>query len=89
MDQPSADATLKWREYRNALRRRWWMYALIAVAGAAWFVHNLQTGEPNLFAVLLLIPLIALRQAWKTDRQIVACDRRMTGPGDGSTMPGH
>jgi hypothetical protein len=69
---------LKWESHRKTLRRRWWFYAVVAAAGAAYFIRNLETGEPNLFAVLLLIPLLAIRQAWKTDRQIVACDRLPT-----------
>ena len=43
---------------------------------AAVFIHNFQTRDPYLFAILAIIPLLSLRQAWRTDRQIVLCDRR-------------
>jgi uncharacterized membrane protein len=65
------------------LRRWWWIYLLISVAGAILFIRNFQARDPYSFAILLLIPLLALRQAWRTDRQISACDhhiRQITSP---------
>jgi apolipoprotein N-acyltransferase len=69
------------REYWLALRRqnrRWfWVYLLIAVGGTIVFVRSFPPRDPYSFAILLLIPLLALRQAWRSDRQISLCDRQL------------
>jgi hypothetical protein len=59
------------------LNRRWWFYIGVAVFGAILFWHNRRTDEPTIFAMLALIPLLALRGAWKSDRKIVAMKREM------------
>jgi hypothetical protein len=89
MPAPTPDGLLKWRSHRRSLRRWWWFYLAIAVTGGVWFIRNLTVGEPDFFAVMLLIPLIALRQAWKTDRQIVECDRRLNEFDAAPTIAGH
>jgi hypothetical protein len=65
----------------------WWLYLVVGLVGTFWFIRDLPPRDPLVFAVLLLIPLLSLRQAWKIDRQIVACDARLTnlGPVHGET----
>ena len=58
-----------WREYRRRLYRKWLAWMSVAIATGVVFVVNLTTQEPNVFAVLLIIPLLCLRSAWKLDRQ--------------------
>jgi hypothetical protein len=86
MAGPTSDGLLKWQSHRRSLRRWWWFYLAIAVVGGVWFIRNLTVGDSNLFAALLLIPLIALRQAWKTDRQLVECDREFRKFDDSSSF---
>jgi hypothetical protein len=66
-----------WMQHRKRLRRWFWLYLLISAIGAFFFVRSFRFPDPYTFALLLLIPLIGLRQAWRTDRQIVACDRHI------------
>jgi hypothetical protein len=63
-----------WTHLRRRLRRQWWGYLVIGLIGTIFFIHDLPPHEPVGFAVLLLIPIISLRQAWRVDRQIVACN---------------
>jgi hypothetical protein len=60
------------------LNRQWWMYIGLTIFGAILFWHNRRTDEPTIFALLALIPLLALRGAWKSDRKIVAMKRKAT-----------
>jgi apolipoprotein N-acyltransferase len=73
--------TTQGREYWIALRRktrwRFWVYLLIAIGGTVVFVRSFPPRDPYSFAVLLLIPLLALRQAWRSDRRIALCDRQL------------
>jgi hypothetical protein len=80
MPVPTEQALDPWRRRRSRLRWRWWVYLSIAIVGAVVFVRNFRTPDPINFAIFLLIPLLALRQAWKTDRQIALCDRRLREP---------
>jgi hypothetical protein len=66
-----------WREYRRRLYRKWLAWMSVAIATGVVFVVNLTTHEPNVFAVLLIIPLLCLRSAWKLDRQIRLCDKQI------------
>ncbi len=66
-----------WHRLRRRLRRQWWGYLVVALVGTFWFVRDMPPREPVGFAVLLLIPIVSLRQAWKVDRQIVACNVRI------------
>jgi hypothetical protein len=50
----------------------------LSIASGLLFVHNLAAPEPNILAILLVIPLLCLRSAWKLDRQIRACDDRLS-----------
>ncbi len=74
---PTPQALNQWRLQRQRLRRWFWIYLLISAIGAFFFVRAFRSPDPYMFAVLLLIPLIGLRQAWRTDRQIVECDRHI------------
>jgi integral membrane sensor domain MASE1 len=80
MPIPTPQALAHWRFRRSRLRLWWWIYLLISVAGAILFIRNFQARDPYTFAILLLIPLLALRQAWKTDRQITLCDQHLKAP---------
>jgi hypothetical protein len=66
-----------WQSLRGRLRRQWWIYFVVAVIGTFWFVRDFPPRDALGFAVLLLIPIISLRQAWKVARQIAACDARL------------
>jgi hypothetical protein len=66
-----------WKIRRATLRRWFWVYLCIAAIGAFFFVRSFRAPDPYGFAMLLLIPLVSLRQAWKMDRQIVACDAQI------------
>jgi uncharacterized membrane protein len=73
-----------WRKLRRKLVRAWFIYLLLSIASGWLFLHNIKTDEPYVFGVLGLIPLLCLRQAWKTDRLIKKIDveikqRRITG----------
>jgi hypothetical protein len=57
----------------------------LAVIGTVWFIRSLPPRDPMMFSVLLPIPLISLRQAWKIDRQIVACKKIPSSCEDPST----
>jgi apolipoprotein N-acyltransferase len=76
-----SSTTPQGREYWFALRRhhrRWfWVYLLIAILGTIVFVRSFPPRDPYSFAVLLLIPLLALRKAWRSDRNIALCDRQL------------
>jgi hypothetical protein len=74
---PTQQALDQWQLQRTRLRRWFWIYLLISAIGAFFFVRSFRSPDPYTFALLLLIPLIGLRQAWWTDRQIVACDRHI------------
>jgi hypothetical protein len=69
-----------WQHRRSQLRWRWWLCLGIAIIGAAFFVRSFPIRDPYAFAVLLLIPLIALRQAYRADRQIALCDKQLAAP---------
>ena len=77
MLSPTPQALDHWRLRRRRLRRWFWTYLLVAALGAFLFVRGFHSPDPYYFAILLLIPLLALRQAWKTDREIVACERHI------------
>jgi hypothetical protein len=74
---PTAQGIDQWLIRRRSLRRWFWIYLATAAIGATLFIRNFQSGDPYLFAVFLLISLLALRQSWRTDRQIVECDKHM------------
>jgi hypothetical protein len=74
---PTQQGLDQWRLQRQRLRRWFWIYLLISAIGAFSFVQSFRSPDPYAFALLLLIPLMGLRQAWRTDRQIVACDRHI------------
>ncbi len=61
----------------------------MAAISAVFFIRNFRAPDPYLFAVLLLIALISLRQAWKTDRLITICDShcKAATPGRGDAIP--
>ena len=61
-----------------AIEQRWfWAFFLLAAGSAYLFVHQHDTLDTYGFVVLLMIPFLSLRQAWKMDRQIAACDRHL------------
>jgi len=74
---PTQQGLDQWYLRRRTLRRWFWVYLLISAIGAFLFVRSFRSPNPYEFALFLLIPLIALRQAWRMDRQIVACDRHI------------
>ncbi len=74
---PTQQALDQWLRHRRTLRRWFWIYLLITAISAFFFLRSFRAPDPFGFAILLTIPLICLRQAWKTDRQIVACDRHI------------
>lgn len=80
MPIPTEQGLEQWRFRRRRLRRWWWVYLTISVAGLIAFIKNCESSDPYLFAVLLCIPLIGLRQAWRIDRQIVECDKHIHEP---------
>jgi hypothetical protein len=87
----TADGYNHWRDLRRKLYRRWWAWMALAVATGIVFVINLTTREPNVFAALLLVPLLCLRSAWKIDREIQICAARMAelrGDAENRTSPG-
>jgi peptide-methionine (S)-S-oxide reductase len=69
-----------WQFRRRRLRFWFWVYLLIALFGSLYFIHSFQTRDPYVFAILIAIPLFALRQAWRMDRQIVQCDSHLFLP---------
>jgi hypothetical protein len=71
------EGTRHWRQHRTRLRRLWWIYLIVGLFGTFWFIGDLPPRDPLVFAVLLLIPILSLWQAWKVDRQIVSCDARL------------
>jgi peptide-methionine (S)-S-oxide reductase len=77
MPQVTEQGRDHWVSNRRNLRAWWWGYLFFACVGAAVFVSSFQTRDPYLFAILLLIPLLALRQAWRIDRQIVASNQHL------------
>jgi len=70
----------EWRLRRHQLRRWFWIYLAIAATSAVLFILSFQSRDPYIFAILLAIPLISLRQAWRMDRQIVECDKHIRAP---------
>jgi len=77
---PTQQGLDRWRFRRRRLRRWWWGYLVVSMAGLIAFVKSSETHDPYLFAVLLSIPLIGLRQAWRVDRQIVECEKHIREP---------
>jgi peptide-methionine (S)-S-oxide reductase len=67
----------QWVRRRGRLRRWFWVYLGLGVVGSGVFLHGFGGRDPYIFAILLAIPLISLRQAWRMDRQIVVCDERL------------
>ena len=57
-----------WLTFRRRLRWQWWAWTAGTAVGTAAFCHGLPYRDGLSFAVLLLLPLLCLRQAWRTDR---------------------
>jgi hypothetical protein len=72
------ESTIEQAKISRRLQRRWWIYIGLTILGAILFWHNRRTDEPSIFAMLALIPLLALRGTWITDRKIVALKRKTT-----------
>ncbi len=70
-----------WLDLRRRLRWRWAGWVWGAVLGTALFCRGLPYHDGLSFAVLLLFPVVCLRQAWRADRLLRAC-----GPGLQSGM---
>ena len=47
---------------------RWWVWTAIAIVFTVLFCRGLPYRDPVTFALLLLVPLLALRQAWRSAR---------------------
>jgi peptide-methionine (S)-S-oxide reductase len=73
MTTPTEQGRHRWRREMDRLRWWWWFYLALALAGTTLFLRSLHTPDPYLFAVLLLISLLSLRQAWRIDREIRRC----------------
>jgi cadmium resistance protein CadD (predicted permease) len=77
MDQTDEPTRSEWQRSRRKLIRQWWIYMALIVLGGLLFLRNRYTNEPTIFALLALIPILGLRGAWKSDRQIVAINRKI------------
>jgi cadmium resistance protein CadD (predicted permease) len=77
MDQTNEPTRSEWQCSRRKLIRQWWIYMALIVLGGLLFLRNRYTNEPTIFALLALIPILGLRGAWKSDRQIVAINRKI------------
>ncbi len=74
---PTPQAIQQWHHQRRRLRRWFWVYLSVSAIGAIFFLRDFPPRDPYTFALLFLIPLLGLRQAWRMDRQIVLCDKRL------------
>jgi peptide-methionine (S)-S-oxide reductase len=66
------DAVAPWLSLRRRLRVQWWAWAAAAGVGTIVFCRGLPYHDALPFAVLLLVPLLCLRQAWRADRLLRA-----------------
>ena len=57
-----------WDRLGRRLRVQFWLWTTVAVLGTALFCRGLPYHDGVTFAVLLLVPLLTLRQAWRADR---------------------
>ena len=77
---PTPQALEQWQLLRSKLRRWFWVYLIVAIISAIVFIRSFHTRDPYVFAILVTIPLISLRQAWRMDRQIVECEKHIRAP---------
>ncbi len=63
-----------WRRHRRRSIWRWWLFLLLAVAAGGLFAFNFDRGDTAAEVMLAAISLLAMRAAWRADRQIRACD---------------
>jgi peptide-methionine (S)-S-oxide reductase len=68
------DSAEPWLALRRSVRRQWWAWMAAATVGTVLFCRGLPYHDGMSFAVLLLLPIVSLRQAWRADRQLRACD---------------
>lgn len=78
MTDPESQSLHEWQACRRRARRSWLLSIAVAALGTLWFLRSYQRAEPTLFALLLLIPLLSLRAAWRHDRVIRACNARIS-----------
>ena len=78
--QPAAP----WLDLRRRRRLHGWAWLAAAGVGTVLFCRGLPYHDGLSFAVLLLIPIACLRQAWRADRQLRACEAGLQ-----STMSTH
>jgi hypothetical protein len=70
----SPDPGNHWRRHRRRSIWRWWLFLLLAVAAGGLFAFNFDHGDTAAEVMLAAISLLAMRGAWRADRQIRACD---------------
>jgi peptide-methionine (S)-S-oxide reductase len=67
-------AAAPWFDLRRRLRLQWTGWLFAGGLTAALFCHGLPYHDAITFAVMGLLPVAFLRQAWRVDRQLRACD---------------
>ncbi len=70
-------ADLPWNDLRRRTRWHFWAWLALAVVSTSMFCGAWPYRDPLTFAVLLLVPLMSLRQAWRADRLLRATGDRL------------
>jgi peptide-methionine (S)-S-oxide reductase len=75
-------AAVPWIALRRRLQWQWWGWLSAGIVAVVLFCRGFPYHDGVPFAVMLLLPVALLRQAWRADRQLRACETGLQ-----STMP--
>ena len=70
-------ADMPWDRLHRRARREFWGWLVAALVATAAFCGGWPYHDALPFAVMLLLPLVSLRQAWRADRLLRAADDRL------------
>ena len=68
----TSDAFEPWVRLRRRNQRQFWIWLGVAAVTTVWFCHGLPYRDSVSFAILLLLPVVSLRQAWRAERAVRA-----------------
>ncbi len=77
MTEAQAQALVTWQRLRRRTYRSWFLNILLAILGSYWFVSSYQRADPTFLVILLIIPVLSLRGAWRDDRIIRNCNAQI------------